>query len=111
MNRLRTRRLDTDGVRHVHVSGELDLASIEELKQHLDGCADGERLVVDTTGLTFIDSTGLGALVGARNERGPDLFQVIPGPATRRLFDLAGLQRHFGLEEDKRTEASCGQPG
>lgn len=97
MNALNIRRLDSVGVRYVQVSGEMDLTNVEEFKRHLDGCRDGERLVVDTTELSFIDSTGLGALVQARNERGLDLFTVIPGPATERVLDVTGLREFFGL--------------
>lgn len=91
------RRLDSVGVRYVQVSGELDLANVDEFKRHLDGCRDGERLVVDATELSFIDSTGLGALVQARNERGLDLFTLIPGPATERVLDVTGMRGFFGL--------------
>jgi anti-sigma B factor antagonist len=98
MHGLDIRRLDRDGVRYVQVSGELDLANVEEFRGHLDGCADGERLVVDTSDLSFIDSTGLGVLVSVRKERGPDHLVLIPGPATERLLDLSRLREFFGLE-------------
>lgn len=95
--------MDEEGVRYVHVSGELDLANVDEFKRHLEGCHNGEQLVVNVTELSFIDSTGLGALVQARNERGPDLFTVIPGPATERVVDITGLREFFGLSGEREV--------
>lgn len=90
-------RLDLDGVSHLKVSGELDLATVAQLLEALDGHIDGQRVVLDTTGLLFIDSTGLHALVKARNKVGIDRFSLVAGPATERLLDLAGIRALFEL--------------
>lgn len=56
----------------VRVAGEVDAQSADELRGHLLQAAGG-RLVVDLSGVTFLDSAGLGALVSAHRvvaERG-----------------------------------------
>lgn len=90
-------RSDNDGVRYLRLTGELDLATADTLRHALDGFTDGERVVVDTTELEFIDSTGLHTLVEVRNRLGKG-FIVVPGRATERLFDLAGLAEFFQVE-------------
>lgn len=94
------RRSADDGVCYLRLSGELDLATVEELRQALAASA-GQRVVVDTTELGFIDSTGLGALVLARDERGPDRFALVPGPATERILSVTGLGDLFGARGDE----------
>lgn len=91
-------RFDLDGVRRLELIGEFDLATAPYVSQELDGCSDGvERLVLDTTRLDFIDSTGLGILVEAREQFGARL-DLIPGKATERLLEIAGLGERFGLK-------------
>ncbi|HEX2154452.1 MAG TPA: STAS domain-containing protein [Acidimicrobiia bacterium] len=91
-------RFDLDGHRRIKLIGELDIATADALSQELDGGSDGvQRLVLDTTRLEFIDSTGLGLLVAAREKLGAGL-ELVPGKATERLLDLAGLREYFGFE-------------
>ncbi|HEX2153396.1 MAG TPA: STAS domain-containing protein [Acidimicrobiia bacterium] len=91
-------RFDLDGHRRLEFVGELDMATASHVRRELDGGSDGvERLVLDTTRLDFIDSTGLGLLVQAREKFGEGL-ELIPGRATERLLELAGLREYFGLK-------------
>jgi anti-anti-sigma factor len=56
-----------DGVTVVWMTGELDIFSVSALRECLDevvvDAVGRTNLVVDLTGLTFMDSSGLGALV------------------------------------------------
>ena len=54
------------GVHIVTLHGELDIASADGLADALVEVA-GSTVVVDLSGLTFMDSSGIGALVVARN--------------------------------------------
>src|SRR4051812_9793580 len=58
-----------DGFVVVSVSGELDLAQSPVLRKTLDAVLHGEEslVIIDTSELQFIDSTGIGVLVAARN--------------------------------------------
>lgn len=90
------RRVEDDSTCHVTVTGELDMSNVDELRIALD--CSGKRVRLDTTELTFIDSTGLAALIEAREEVGPDRFELIPGPATSRILELTDLDRLFGTD-------------
>jgi anti-sigma B factor antagonist len=82
----------------VAVSGELDLYTSPTLRSSIhDAAAPGRKIAVDLTDVTFIDSSGLGALVGAlkhvRELEGS--FAVIApddGPLSR-LLGLTGLDQ------------------
>lgn len=89
-------RFDDDGLCRIELSGELDLATAPDVSEELDSCSDARHVVVDTTRLQFVDSTGLGALVEGRRKLGCR-FELIPGRATDRVLELAGLKDFFGL--------------
>jgi anti-anti-sigma factor len=79
------------------LSGELDITSASELEQVVKARLVAEApatLVVDLGDLTFVDSTGLRAIVAvvdACKEHGCDLA-ILPGTrAVQRLFELTGL--------------------
>jgi anti-sigma B factor antagonist len=66
-----TLRVRTEGSATVVVAeGEIDLSTIPELSEVLDGLINDGKvdLIVDMTAVNFIDSTGLGVLVGARKK-------------------------------------------
>jgi anti-anti-sigma factor len=78
------------------VSGDLDVAATERLEERLLALrgAGATDLIVDATDVTFLDSSGLRALIHARNdyERSGGTF-IIDGmsPAVRRVLDLCGM--------------------
>ena len=77
------------------LSGELDIATAPELDEAIAGvCENGESAVVlDLSRLTFMDSTGLQAILAADKlceKRGHDLRLTGVKGAVRRLFDLTG---------------------
>jgi anti-sigma B factor antagonist len=84
----------------VHVRGEIDMATAPRLRQALVGAMRDEKphVVVDLDGVLFVDSTGLGVLIGAlvrARRSGGDL--VLSGLARRlsELFSLVGLDKVF----------------
>src|SRR3954451_6117052 len=98
-----------DTTQIVEVAGEVDLYSAPELKMHvLDAIDSGKtKIIVDITKTTFIDSTTLGVLVGARKrlrEHNGVLAVVCPDPDKLGLFEMTGLDRVFSIHAD-RAEA------
>ncbi|MGH8981473.1 MAG: STAS domain-containing protein [Acidimicrobiales bacterium] len=57
----------TDDVHVVNLYGQLDLESSAQVRESLVAVA-GSTVVVDLSGLRFLDSSGIAALLGARNE-------------------------------------------
>jgi anti-sigma B factor antagonist len=85
----------------VAVAGEVDIATVTRLRESLFGLtASGRTLVVDLDQVSFIDSSGLAALVGAARRaaaHGASLQVVCARPQTRQLFRLTGLDDQIPL--------------
>ena len=101
----RYQREDRDGRRTLVVSGEIDVATAPRLRHELRMLiAEAHSpAVVDLSRVTFLDATGLSALVGARNDvHGTDVSLVLlnPSPPTRRVLEITGLDSHFDVVDD-----------
>jgi anti-sigma B factor antagonist len=83
------------------VEGEFDLAVVDEfLAWALPCLGRADVIEIDLGAVSFIDSSGLGALVRVRNdaaEQAKSLSLVNPSPATNRLLELTGLQQAFDI--------------
>ncbi|MFL6105658.1 MAG: STAS domain-containing protein [Marmoricola sp.] len=89
-----------DGSCTVSVAGEVDIATVDEFLDAASCCLDsgGTNVVIDLGGVTFIDSSGLGALVRIRNlarERGADVTLDRVPDAVARLLEVTGLAAAF----------------
>jgi anti-sigma B factor antagonist len=87
----------------VAASGELDLGSVEPLERALGAIFErgGRRVVVDLSGVSFIDSVALGALVREAKRiraNGGTCVVVADDPRILRVFEITGLDRMFGIE-------------
>ena len=86
------------------LSGEIDIASADALRnagaRAVDSLGPSDRLDVDLSGVTFIDSSGLGALVSIRNAAeaaGRAMSLHIVSPSIISLFELTGLRAAFTI--------------
>ena len=93
-----------DGATVVRLAGELDLYNAHAVREALiAACEESpDRLVVDLSGVNFIDSTALGVLIEARtrmsNRKG--FLLAAPGLETRRALEISGLDKHFTVHEN-----------
>lgn len=97
----------------VEAAGELDLYTAPRLRELLLALdAEGRhRVVVDLAGLSFIDSTGLGVLVGGLSrtrEAGGDLALVCASERVLRPFQITGLTEVFAVHPT--VEAALAAP-
>src|SRR4051812_6974465 len=88
----------SDGAAVVRLSGRLDLLSAPELRQVLLRAvsAGRRRLVVDLGDVPFVDSSGLGALIGglkAARQAGGALRIARPTEQARVILRLTTLDR------------------
>src|SRR5215212_4668502 len=86
------------GAAIVRLDGRLDLVSAGEAKQRMVEAVDGgqRRLVVDMANVDFVDSSGLGAIVGvlkAARQAGGDLRIARPTSQLRSILELTMLDR------------------
>jgi anti-sigma B factor antagonist len=89
------------GVVIAAVTGEIDISTVAPLRERLFELADnGGTLIVDLNRVTFIDSAGLGALVGTARraaEHGGSLHAVCAQRQTRKLLWMTGVDRRIPL--------------
>lgn len=98
-------RLDTnfdEGVTFLAVAGEIDLTTAGELA--LAGLAAITAacgtLRINLAGVTFLDSTGLGALVQIRNAAAAKTVLILehPSPQVRRTLEITALAQAFEID-------------
>jgi anti-anti-sigma factor len=95
---------DQDGVTHVALAGEFDLAAIEEFESAIEQLEADQpaAMVIDLSELRFMDSSGLRALVMAdqRAREAGRRLAIVPGRSTiRRVFEITQLDDRLDLIE------------
>lgn len=86
----------------IAVAGELDLSSALTFDEEIRRAEEREpkTLVIDLSGLRFLDSTGLRLIMSAQaraRRRGMRLAIVEGGDAVKRIFRLAGVNRRLDI--------------
>jgi anti-sigma B factor antagonist len=92
----------SDGTPGLVIRGELDLVASPALKKRLGALIDAGAAfaLIDLTEATFVDSTVLGALIGANRRflsRDGALVVVCDNPSIRTIFTLTRLDRVFEI--------------
>jgi anti-sigma B factor antagonist len=88
----------------VRVVGEIDVATAPELRDALHRLLDhgAHAIVIDLSGVNFLDSSGLGVLLGVHKrllEQGDAPLRLTQAPAAVvRVLEITGLDRTFTLE-------------
>jgi anti-sigma B factor antagonist len=86
----------------VKVQGEVDVYTAPMMKEEVQRSIDAglTRVVVDLSGVAYMDSSGLGVLIGAlkrAREGGGDLIVSAPNARITRIMDVTGLGRIFNV--------------
>ncbi|HEX2126871.1 MAG TPA: STAS domain-containing protein [Thermoleophilaceae bacterium] len=86
----------------IALEGELDLSSALTFDEEIRRAEERkpETLVIDLSGLKFLDSTGLRLIMSAQaraKTRGHRLAIVEGGQAVQRIFRLAGVNRRLDI--------------
>ncbi|MGW5193984.1 STAS domain-containing protein [Kribbella sp. NPDC004138] len=94
----------------VRVVGDLDLESAPVLTAGLKAQLGPRPIVLDLSGVEFMDSSGLGVLVGAHKEaaaRDGALVLAAPSPRVHKIFKVTKLHKVFAVHEtvDQAVEA------
>ena len=96
----------------IAVSGEIDVATAPQLRECLHSViAQGEAtIVLDLVGVTFLDSTALGVLVGALKrcrELGGELHVVVADPRIVKIFEITGLTSVFTIADSLESAGAA----
>ncbi|HSH59544.1 MAG TPA: STAS domain-containing protein [Acidimicrobiales bacterium] len=97
------------------VRGEVDVYTAPKLREKLvELVTQGKyRIVVDLEGVDFLDSTGLGVLVGglkrARSNDG-DLALVCTHHSILKVFEITGLNKVFKIHDSRDAALGTPQP-
>ena len=108
---------DLDERTHViAVSGEIHVTTAPEFSQRLnDAISAGTRgVVIDMSGVEFIDSTGLSVLLnGLRRVTRSDgrLALVVTNPTVLRLFEITKLDSTFDIQPTVEAAVARVQAG
>ena len=85
------------------LAGEIDLYTAPRLQSELTralSAADAAQIVVDMSAVDFLDSTGLGVLVGGlkrvKSNEG-ELRLVVAQDRIMKIFDITGLAKVFPI--------------
>ncbi len=103
---------EIDGVTVVVVAGEVDLTTAPRLREALvrHGTAACPSVVADLGAVQFLDSTGLGVLVGVLKRCrtfGGGLHLVVTRPRVRQVFELTGLTTVLPLHADAEAAVAA----
>jgi anti-sigma B factor antagonist len=90
----------------VEPRGQADIHTAPALREALSEAIEsgGKVVVVDLSGVTFVDSMTLGVLLGAvkrLRQRGGELRIIVDDPHVRRVFEITLLDRVFDLFTDR----------
>jgi anti-sigma B factor antagonist len=103
-----------DDVAIVDVNGDIDVLTSGALRNRLLAVAGQghDGLVVNLGDVEFIDSTGIGVLIGVwrRVQAGRGTFALaVPSCRTRRIFDIAGVSKVLSIHASaaEAVQACC----
>jgi anti-sigma B factor antagonist len=90
--------------------GELDYATLDILTSELDKASREhiDEVIVDLRKVTYIDSSGLGVLVGAHRRlkgEGTSLVLRVADPEMIKLLSITGLDQLFAIEKPYEAPA------
>ena len=95
---------DNNGVAIVDVQGEVDVYTAPRLREELHHSLDAgkTRIVVNLADVAYMDSSGLGVLIGAlkrAREDSGDLVVAAPNARISRILEVTGLSKIFNVRD------------
>ena len=95
------------GILTATISGEIDHHSAKSLREKIDAelfYLRPDKLIIDMSRVTFMDSSGLGFIIGRMKnaeEINCGFALKNPGERVKKLLELAGAERIFNITEEK----------
>ncbi len=95
--------IESEGRTLCRPTGELDASTVADFRAQMAGLASGGDVVIDLSGVPFMDSAGLGALIGGIRkvrESGGEVAVVCEHSAVLRLFHTTRFDRMVAVVAD-----------
>lgn len=91
-----------EGITVIDLRGEVDAFTAPKLKQEMIDQIEGgtTRLAVNLADVKYLDSTGLGVLIGGlkrTRDKNGELVLICPNVRIMRIFEITGLSRIFEM--------------
>lgn len=102
------RERNHNGVTIVMPVGRLDSSSASQFMSGSPSFSGNGKIVIDLSEVDFIDSTGLGSLVGIarkKREQGGDVRLACLNEKLRKVFEITQAFRLFDIYDDAETAA------
>lgn len=91
------------------VIGDIDLSTVPTFRTFLsDVCRDGRPVVIDLSGCTFLDSLGIGLLLGGARRASAGLSIVGAVGSVRSVLSLTGADRLVEVVDDPPSAEQLG---
>jgi anti-anti-sigma factor len=90
-----------DASLHFSIAGDLDAETAYRVEASLLSdleCTTDDPIVVDSSQLTFIDSTGIAMLIRLAERTGRQLQLTNMSARCTRVFHIAGIAERFGID-------------
>lgn len=102
--------IESDAACVYSVTGEIDLATAPELEDRIDFQHDASVIVLDLADVSFIDSTGLRAIVNTHDqaEGAGKQLRVVSGPRVVKLLEITGLSQRLHVYPDRSAALADG---
>ena len=90
---------------NVKIRGDIDHHSAKGVRESIDEAIMNHKphfVVLDLSSVDFMDSSGLGLILGRYNlaeEIGAEVKIIKPAPSVLRILELAGIERIMKIEE------------
>ncbi len=102
-----------EGIRALDLEGEVDVYTAPLLRQAIVEQVDGgvKHLLVNLSRVEYLDSTGLGILIGGvkrLKEQGGSLRLVGPSARITRIFEITGLNKIFDVYATEQEALAAG---
>ncbi len=96
----------------IELSGEVDAYTSARFREIMLDIidSDGANLVINMTDVEYIDSSGLGALVGGLkrvSERDGKIVIVCDKPQVKKVFEITGLEKVFPIYDSVEDAVSA----
>jgi len=95
----------------IEVQGEIDVYTSPRVKETINELIEKEQynLIINLEDVRYIDSTGLGVLIGALKkvrEHNGSINLICTNPQIKKIFNITGLVKIFGIYKNQEEAIS-----